>query len=491
MSKPAKFKNLTASAAVKTGQGVLKGVFVSSASGSPTLRFVDGDDGNDDAADKATATLTVSGAIVPAAHATSEIVSSGACAPGDYATSVLTSDATNVAEDEVVVVGGVTYRFRNTLAQAYDVKIGADAEATLVNLKKAINATGVAGTDYFAGTLVNPVVIAIEIAATTLQVWARTIGTAANAGATTTTASHLSWADTTLGGGTGASNPGIATQGLTIGSRTYTVVIRLAESLGLTAIADQILWVTSEAVFLDNLKKAINASGTAGVEYSTGTTAHADVVASTNTDTVQTIVARVVGTAANALATTETLTNYAFADTTLGGGTGNSNPGVAATAATVTINGRVYTFVNELSETAGATAVVDQVLWGGDTLTALDNLKLAINAGATAGTNYSTGTVVNASVSATTNTDTAQTIEALVAGDIGDLITVAETLTNGTWGVGVTTLSGGSEANVMLIDTFIPVGPGEYLFAGGDGIPFTEGLYVTVGGTVECTVFYD
>lgn len=53
------------------------------------------------------------------------------------------------------------YRFKNTTAAAYDVKIGATTEATYGNLKKALNADGVGdGTDYHAGTLANPYVSA-------------------------------------------------------------------------------------------------------------------------------------------------------------------------------------------------------------------------------------------------------------------------------------------------------------------------------------------
>jgi hypothetical protein len=48
------------------------------------------------------------------------------------------------------------YRFKNTTAAINDVKIGADATATALNLQKAIMANGVGdGTDYHAGTTVN------------------------------------------------------------------------------------------------------------------------------------------------------------------------------------------------------------------------------------------------------------------------------------------------------------------------------------------------
>ena len=209
-----------------------------------------------------------------------------------------------------------------------------------------------------------------------------------------------------------------------------TIVYRFKET---TAQAYDINIGVSAAESLDFLKAAINATGTGdGTDYHAGTLAHPDVVATTNTDTVQTILAKVPGVTPNAYPTTETCAHAAWADTTLGGGAGNSNPGVTTAGATVTINGRVYTFVDALSETE-ADAIVDQILYGGNEAAALDNLKVAINAGATEGTNYSTGTVVNPDVTAGTNTNTTQVITAKVKGIIGDLITTTETLANTVW----------------------------------------------------------
>jgi len=251
---------------------------------------------------------------VNAVAAAGKITSSGALVPGAHAVNVLTSDATIPVDGKIVTIGTTVYRWKDVLAAAYDVQIEATAAACLDNLKAAINATGTAGTEYFAGTL-----------------------------------------------------------------------------------------------------------------------AHPDVVAFTNSDTAQTVTARLPGVAANAIVTTEDSDHLAWADVTLGGGTGDSNPGVATTAATVTIGTRVYTFLVELTETAGAAAIVDQVLYGGSEAAALDNLKLAINAGATVGTNYSTGTVVNADVTAGTNADTTQVITAKIAGVIGHLIALATTCANTAW----------------------------------------------------------
>jgi len=249
-----------------------------------------------------------------AVAAEGKVTSSGAFVPGSHATTTLTSDATVPVEDKITTIGTTVYRWRDTLAQAYDVQIEATAAACLDNLKDAINATGTPGTEYFAGTL-----------------------------------------------------------------------------------------------------------------------AHPDVVAFTNTDTVQTITARLPGTAANAFPTTEDSDHLAWADTTMGGGTGASTAGVATAAATITIGTRTYTFVVELTETAGATAIIDQILYGGSAAVALDNLKLAIDAGATVGTNYSTGTVVNADVSSGTNTNTTQIVTAKVSGVIGHLIALSDTMANTAW----------------------------------------------------------
>lgn len=215
---------------------------------------------------------------------------------------------------------------------------------------------------------------------------------------------------------------------ITIGAITYT--FKTVLSVG-PAVAYEVLIGISDATALDNLKSAINASAGAGTLYGTGTVAHPDVVATTNADTTQKVVARVPGTAANTKATTSADATLSWPDTTLGGGTGASNPGVASE--TVTVGGKTYSFVDVLSETNGAAAIVNQVLFGADSAAALDNLKLAINHGATEGTEYSTGTTVNANVNATTNTNTTQKVEANVAGTSGNSIASTETLANGSW----------------------------------------------------------
>lgn len=297
------YKNITETQLVKLGAGNVKGFVVNSHS-SGTLKLLDGVDNT--AGTKATSTLTTSG-IVPAVHAVN----------------VLTSDTNNVDEADEVVIGDITYIFKATPEDAYDVDIGASAAASLDNLKAAINATGVAGTTYGVGTLAHPLVIATTNTDTTQAIHSRTYGTGNNTLATTEDADHLSWADTTLGGGTGASNPGVATTTATfvIDGQTYYFTTEFAETIGETAVANEILWVTNDATALDNMKLAINGSGTEGTHYSNGTNAHPTVTATTNTDTTQVIEAKVFGTLGNLITTTETMTTTAWTGTTLSGGT--------------------------------------------------------------------------------------------------------------------------------------------------------------------------
>lgn len=305
-------RKITESTLIKSGAGNVLGVIVNSHT-SGTLKLLDGK----------------SNGVV----ATTDLTSSGAMVPADYATSTLTSNGTAVADGVTVTIGSTVYTAKTALTTSYavpnEVLIGstADGSAFLANLKKAINGTGNLGVDYSLGTVANTDVVAHTLTSTTLKVWARTLGTAPNSLATTETSATLSWADTTLGGGTGTSDPGVTAAGatFTIGNNTYTAVLRLAENIGMASVPNQILWVTSEAVFLDNVKSAINGAGLAGTDYSSATEPHPQVEATTNTNTVQTFKARSSGTAGNSIATTETMANYAFTSTTMASGTGSTS----------------------------------------------------------------------------------------------------------------------------------------------------------------------
>ncbi len=476
---------ISESGLIKGEEGVLRGLTINATS-SGTLVLIDGTE----ASGAATTTLTSSGACVPASHGQTELTSSGAMVAGTHAVSVLTGDA--VVAGNVVVIGDITYTARLVPSVAYDVALGANTEAFLANLYACINGTNTPVQGY--GQVAHPDVVAVAKDATTLTVRGRVPGTSLNTKATTGTALRTVWADTTLGGGTGASDAGVTTGAatVTIGAITYTVIDELSETYGADAIAYQVKKGAAEANMLDNLKLAINAGSGEGTLYSTGTVAHPYVIATTNSDTVQKIVSRTVGTAAqvavvNTLATTETMANTAWADTTFGGGTGNSNPVVTSDAATLTLDNRTYTAVIELSETSGATAVADQILWVTSEAVFLDNIKKAINGSGIAGTDYSTGTTPHATVEATTNAATTQVFNSRLLGTQGNSIVTTDTLANYAF-TSTVMASGTGATGKVILNTFTPAAGTHFDM---NNTEFERGLYVTVGGTsISATVHY-
>lgn len=110
---------------------------------------------------------------------------------------------------------------------------------------------------------------------------------------------------------------------VTIGPVVYTFKTALTAS----TTANQVLIGVSAAVALDNLKAAINnAGGTPGTDYGSLTDAHPTVSATTNTNTTQLVVARVTGTGANAIPTTETSSHLSWGAVTLASGTADAGP---------------------------------------------------------------------------------------------------------------------------------------------------------------------
>lgn len=479
------YKNISESGIITRGFGKLGRILLNSHS-SGTLKIFDAIG----AGVQATTTLTSAGACVPASHGQNVLTSTGAYVPATHAVSVLTGDA--IAEGNVVVVGTRTYTFKALPdTKADEIALGASTAEALTNFYNAING------DY-GYISVNTQIVAVAKDATTVTVRGRVPGTSLNTVATTGTALRTVWADTTLGGGTGASDAGVTTGAatVTIGAITYTFVDALSETYGADAVAYQVLAGANVAASLDNLKLAINGTGTAGTQYSTGTVAHEYVIATTNTDTAQTITSRAVGNAAfttaiNALATTETLANTTWADSTFGGGTGASNPAVTTDAATFTIGDITYTGVLELSETSGATAVPYQVLWVTSEAVFLDNIKLAVNASGVAGTDYSTGTYEHPQVYATTNGATTQVFVAKNTGTAGNSIATTDTLAN--YSFTSTVMASGSGANGRLMHNTITLSAvattGERFIDFDE--TFSNGLYITIGGTADITVTYE
>lgn len=104
-------------------------------------------------------------------------------------------------------------------------------------------------------------------------------------------------------------------EAVTIGQRVYIFMTTLV-----AGVVNQVLIGATAAASLDNLKSAVNRSAGEGSTYGSGTVAHEDVEATTNTDTTQLFVARAPGAWGNALLSVEGMANGAFGGAVFAGG---------------------------------------------------------------------------------------------------------------------------------------------------------------------------
>lgn len=136
---------------------------------------------------------------------------------GVAATGLLTSNGVNVANGETVTIGSKTFTFQTTLTDVDgNVLIGVDSVESLTNLFNAINGSGgTIGTDYAASTVAHTQVTATNDTATTVELEAIVVGTAANSYATTDTSAQLLFSAVTLTGGVNSSiEPTVTTERL-------------------------------------------------------------------------------------------------------------------------------------------------------------------------------------------------------------------------------------------------------------------------------------
>lgn len=150
-------------------------------------------------------TVTVAGDVYEAdsgAGVTAGRTAVDVSAGGTKASGTITSDETNVSNNDTVVIVNKTYTFKTSLTPAEgEVLIGADADASLLNLIRAINHTGTPNTDYKCAAAHTQVTAASSVTAHAFAVTAIYTGTGPNSYATTTTAAHLSWGAATLASG--------------------------------------------------------------------------------------------------------------------------------------------------------------------------------------------------------------------------------------------------------------------------------------------------
>lgn len=280
------------------------------------------------------------------------------------ATGILTATG-NPHDGARVTIGSTVYTFRDTLGAAYDVKIGALATDSLDNLIAAINKAAGEGTLYGTGTVAHPDVVAAAGAGDTMDVTAKVVGIAGNLVTTVEYSPLLSWGAGTMTG-------------------------------GVDPIANEVLVAGTAELCIDNLVAAINGATGEGTTYSTGTVANDLAEAVKASASEMTAIALEVGLVGNAIDIAENMTNGAWA-----GGAVKLSGGVDPQAP--------Y-----------------DVLIGINAEAAIDNLVLAITAGAGEGTNYGTGTEAHPDVTAVKKDADEMTITALVAGENGENILVLE-----------------------------------------------------------------
>lgn len=123
-------------------------------------------------------------------------------APG---TSTLTSNNTNVSDGDQAVIDTKTYTFKTALTPTEgQVLIGGSADASLLNLIRAINHSGTPGTDYSCAAAHPTVKAATSVTSHTFAITSLIPGSQVNAIATTTpVGATLSWTGTTLASGAG------------------------------------------------------------------------------------------------------------------------------------------------------------------------------------------------------------------------------------------------------------------------------------------------
>jgi len=107
------------------------------------------------------------------------------------------------------------------------------------------------------------------------------------------------------------------TETFTIGSRTYTLLTTL------TGTANQVLIGAAATNTLDNIKSALNGTGTPGTDYSAATKPNEDVVAGAKNATTL-VIAASNSNSNGAFATTETMANFSFTSTVASAGTNGS-----------------------------------------------------------------------------------------------------------------------------------------------------------------------
>lgn len=128
-----------------------------------------------------------------------DVLAAGGIAPL-FASGIYTA-TTNFTDADTLTIGGRVYTIQASLTNVDGhVKLGVDLATSLANIRKAINLTGIGGTDYAAAMTINSSVSATSTL-TTLTLTADVGGVAGNSITTTDTSTSGAFGAATLAGG--------------------------------------------------------------------------------------------------------------------------------------------------------------------------------------------------------------------------------------------------------------------------------------------------
>jgi hypothetical protein len=191
---------------------------------------------------------------------------------GGVAATVTLTLAANPTDADTMTIGGKTYRFKNTTAQANDIKIGASAAATILNIVAAVAASGTGdGTDYHTGTTANANVSAADGTGDTVVFSALVAGVAGNdltAAETFTNAGNVFGSDY-LSGGVDRYIFNKSTHGYVAGDGPFVITAATTIPGGYTA--GELLWV-KEALDAGTFTMTTKKGGTVAKTFTTSGT---------------------------------------------------------------------------------------------------------------------------------------------------------------------------------------------------------------------------
>jgi hypothetical protein len=334
----------------------------------------------------------------------------------------------NVPNGNTVTIGTKTYTFQNTLTNVDgNVKIGALATDSIDNLVAAIVLGTGAGTKYATAMTLHPTVTAANSGGNTMTATAKVGGASGNLIATTVVTAAASWGGTTLAeGGPEKRTICYLTDDLANPSRALVVGIDELNRPFTQITANQMAERATGLLTLTGNLEDFAATGTLTLTGNLIDVAATGVLTLTGNvaDVAATGVLTFTGNVAD-VAATATLTSS----------------GQVTDGDTVTIDGKVYTFQDTLTDVDGNVQV------GGTQALSMANLRGAINLDGTAGTDYALSTTLHPTVSAT-DTATQVIVTAKAKGTEGNSLAVATTGTLLGWSN--PTLTGGTTNTVSI-----------------------------------------